>query len=281
MRKAGYILFLSVLALTACDDTLFPTVTPERTLTGPTIAPTPVFLPQPPTEISFDENADGQSDPTAAALPADAALPPLAVGATAAPGDPRQGIQITAEDGSPLSGDMYQSGAERLPGILMLSADRSGWGDFPAKLHAAGFTLLVMNQRPNAPASDFTVMLQSLNSGDADPARLAVIGADVGADAALTGCAGDLLCDALILLSPSSDDGLLREITAYNPRPIFLTASEDDAVSFGMAQRLQGASTGQVLFQPFSSAGHGSELLVNRPDLGDLMIQWLQQMLNI
>ena len=91
-----------------------------------------------------------------------------------------------------------------MPGLLMLASDRTAWGDFPMKIHEAGYTVLAVNVRQDAPASDFTVMIQSLNTGEADPARLAVMGADTGADAALKGCAGDLLCDAVVLLSPSA-----------------------------------------------------------------------------
>ena len=161
----------------------------------------------------------------------------------------------------------------------MLASDRAAWGDFPAKLHAVGFTVLAVNVRSGAPLSDFTMMLQSLSSGAADPARLAVMGAGSGADMALLGCAGDLLCDVVMLLSPSDDQALLKAMVSYNPRPIFLSASQDDTLSFNTIQQLQSASTGGAFVQPFASAGHGTDLLVNRPDLGDLMMTWLQQKL--
>jgi hypothetical protein len=192
-------------------------------------------------------------------------------------GSAQQHIQITTADGILLDGDFYHSGDTRMPGVLMLAADRTAWGDFPGKIHDAGFTVLAVNIRQDAPESDMTVMLQSLTTGEADPARLAVIGADSGADEALIGCSGELLCDALILLSPTNNQALLKAMPAFNPRPLFLAASQDDAASFGMVQSLQAGATGDVFLQPFTSAGHGTELLVNRPDLGDLIIQWLQQ----
>jgi hypothetical protein len=272
------LLLLGLVLLAACDDTgTGATAAPSvRTLTGPTIAPSATFYPNPPTPLSFDDQDFGQNNPTAAALPAEAQLPPLAVG-TAVVGSSSQHIQITAADGTLLDGDLYQSGDVRMPGVLMLAADRTAWGDFPAKVHDAGFTVLVVNIRQLAPASDFTVMLQSLSSGEADPARLAVMGADSGADAALLGCADDLLCDALVLLSPSGNDALLSAVSRFNPRALFLSASQDDAVSYDMAQRLQTAANGSAFFQPFTSAGHGTDMLVNRADLSDLIIQWLLQ----
>lgn len=278
-RISGRLLCLcGLLVMAACDDAGSSSSAPTvlRTLTGPTIAPTEIFYPHPPTQVAFDQQDFGQSNPTAAALPADAALPPLAIGSSA-PGSPQQHVQITAVDGTALDGDLYQSGQRRLPGLLMLAPDRAAWGDFPMKVYEAGYTVLVVNVRENAPDSDFTVMMQSLNTGEADPARLAVMGADTGADSALIGCAGDLLCDAVILLSPSGNDALLSAVTRYNPRPIFLSASQDDAASYDMVQRLQTAANGSAFFQPLTSAGHGSDMLVNRPDLGDLIIQWLGQ----
>jgi hypothetical protein len=271
------LLLLALVLLVACDDTGGgATAVSLRTLTGPTIAPSATFYPQPPTPLSFDDLDNGQNDPTAAALPAEAVLPPLAVG-TPVLGSSEQHIQITAADGTALDGDLYQSGDVRMPGVLMLAEDRTAWGDFPKKIHDAGFTVLVVNIRRVAPASDFTVMLQSLSSGEADPARLAVIGADSGADTALLGCADDLLCDALVLLSPSGNEALLSAMSRFNPRPVFLSASEDDTLSFDMVQRLQTAATGNVFFQPFTSAGHGTDMLVSRADLSDLIIQWLLQ----
>ena len=265
-----------LLLLAACDDPGASGVTPTVTLSGASIAPSEVFYPNAPTQAPVENDDFGQTDPTAAALPADAVLPPLAVG-TSALGSAQQHIQITAADGTLLDGDFYQSGDTRMPGVLLLAADRTAWGDFPSKIHDAGFTVLTVNIRQDAPETDVTVMLQSLMTGEADPARLAVIGADTGADEALIGCSGELLCDALVMLSPTNNEALIKAMPAFNPRSLFLAASQDDTASFGMIQSLKASATGDVFLQPFTSSGHGTEMLVNRPDLGDLIIQWLQQ----
>jgi hypothetical protein len=264
-------------ALAACDDVGQPTATPlPPTFTGPTVAPSPTVNVVQMTNVPFDEVFVGQNDPTAAALPRDAALPPLGVG----PAGDAQQVAITAEDGAQLAGVLYQSGAVRLPGVLLLAESPQAWGDFPKQLHDAGFTVLVMGVRPEAALADFRVMMQSLSSGEADPARLGVVGAGVGANVALLGCSGEPLCDTAALLSPSNGTSLVNAMLAFNPRPLFLTASQDDADSFAAAKSLQSAARGEVLMQPFDTAGHGVALLINRPDLSNLIIQWLKRQLS-
>jgi hypothetical protein len=83
-----------------------------------------------------------------------------------------------------------------------------------------------------------------------------------------------------VLLSPSDNPGLVEAIARYNPRPLFLAATQEDAPSFNGISALRGAATGAVFFQPFEQAGYGTALLENRPDLGDLVVEWLRQYLS-
>jgi hypothetical protein len=254
-----------------------PTVTPVPSLSGPTIEPTATFFADQPTDIPFDEFFQGQNDPTAAALVPDSALPPLEVGDTpAAPGGVRI-VEVTALDGTLLRGQLYQGGDVRQPGVLLLAGAGDEWSGFAVQLYEAGFTVLVMPLREPAPLLDFPILLLALSSGEADPASLGVIGAGLGADVALLGCAGDLLCDTVVLLSPTGDPALPNAMPAFNPRPLLLAASEDDVTAFAAAQSIQAAATGEVIMQPFSSAGSGTAMLINRPDLAGLIIQWLQR----
>jgi hypothetical protein len=267
-----------ILLLAACEGET-PTLTPTRELSGPTLEASATFMPEQPTNAPPEAVFVGQNDPTAAALAPDSALPPLAVPGSLAEGD-LQSIEITADDGTQLLGDLYVSPVARMPGVVLVAPEGSGWGDFPRDLHAAGFTVLVMTPREISQVEDLRVMLKSLSSGTALPDRLAAVGADVGADMVLMGCASEPLCDAAALLSPSDSAALLDAMVTYNPRPIFLTATQEDTVSYNAITALQAASApGMAFFQPFETAGHGTALLLNRPDLGDLLIEWLHQQL--
>lgn len=274
-QRLGRAAALGALALAAGCATDAPTPTPTRALSGPTTAPTVnPFFAGPPTEPPPDTvGGPGQNDPTAAALPNQAALPPLPVGVT---DGLTQIVELAAPDGALLTGALLAHDEARLPGALLLGPDLPAWGDFPARLHAAGFTVLVMQPRPETALMDFPAMLDALTSGIADPARIAVIGAGSGANVTLRGCAAAPACAAAALLSPL-DAGLLNILFQFNPRPLFITASAEDQDSYAIAQALEASATGDHLWQPLERAGQGTAILQNRPDVGDLLIGWLQR----
>lgn len=277
MKRLAVSIWLFTLLLAACDAQP-PSPTPTRALSGPTLAASQEPFLGPPTEAPPDiEGGIGQNDPTAAALPpGGAALPPLLIGT---PGSGRQQVEITADDGTRLYGDLLQNAEVRMPGVLLLGSDRTAWGGFPDQLNAAGYTVLVMELRESAGVADVRVMIDALTSGMADPGRIAVIGAARGADLALLGCADVATCDVAILLSPLQEQTLLNEMPRFNPRPLLQAVSQTDEESFTTAQALDAAATGEKLFQPLTNAGRGTAILLNRPDVGDLIIQWLQRVL--
>ncbi len=271
------LILVAVLLLAACDN-LAPTVEPTRTFSAPTLAASAVVRPyaqeHEPTALL---NA-GINDPTAAALPRDSDLPPLAEG-TIVPGESRQPISVTAPDGTALEGDLYAAAVlERPPGILMLAPDRTAWLDLPLRLQARGFTVLAINSRgagqSNLATGDFAAMLNALGQL-VDPGRLAVIGADAGADEALAGCANEQLCDALAVLSPLDQTLTSSAILRYNPRPLFIAAGTGDP-TFSVAQSLNNAARGSIRFEQIDSAARGAALLQAQPALTDALIEWVE-----
>lgn len=278
-RRAARLAVLLSILLAACDplDTTIPTQTPTPGMTGPTIAPSPQLFQGPPTEGPPPANgALGISDPTAAALPASGALPPRALSSPAAARQP-QPIEVVTYDGALLTGNLYQTSTARQPGLLLLGPSQADWGDFPAQLSAAGYTVLVMSVRENGDERDVQAIMDALISGMADPARIAAVGAAQGADLVLRGCAISPVCDTVVLLSPQDEAALLSALARFNPRPLMLVASEEDAGSYQTAQALEAAASGDTLFQPFASAGQGAAMLINRPDLGGLIIEWMRR----
>lgn len=277
MPKLTMLLCLLVL-LAACDNAV-PTPTPTREISAPTLQASPTVLPlmqaQEPTQLLFS----GQNDPTAAALPRDSELPPLDAG-TRVPGESRQPIQVTAPDGVQLIGDLYASPVQPAPpGILLLAPETTGWLDLPLRLQNQGYSVLVMPLRPGlvinsaAGLGDFSAMIQALGQVS-DPGHLGVIGAEAGADLALTGCAVEPLCNALGLFSPTDEELAQLAITRYNPRPIFLAVGQADS-SFGIVEYLRGAARGEIGYHPVEGAVRGAALLQARPALTDDLIEWL------
>ena len=251
-------------------------MTPTSILTGPTIEASPTLNLQQPTNVSFDAVV-ATGNATVAALAPDSVVPPALIGTPSA-NSSGQPVVITAQDGTLLSGTFYQKNdGVRHPGILMIAADINAWGTLPQRIFDANFTVLVMPLRTANAQADFTVMLQALTSGDADPSRLGVIGALDGADTTLLGCSVDKLCDTAILLSPSDSPAMQQAMGAFSPRTVLMVASQDDNISYPAIQALQPLNRGEVLVQPFASAGRGTDILTKRPDLIDLIIAWLQR----
>lgn len=275
LRRSPLVILL-LFALTACDLVgVSPTITPTRALSGPTLAPSPTIVIQSSDQLGND--TAGQNDPTAAALPGGANLPPVAISTTSAG---TQTVSITLDDGALVSGMLYSLGTTRVPGVLLIGGAPDAWGDFPLRLQSAGFTVLLVQMRQPSTVADFRTILFSLSEvGTVNPGHIGVVGAEDGADLALQGCADNLLCDTAVLLSPVSQDALLNVIGTYNPRPLFLAASQNDAQSFPVVQALQAAATGELLVPTLDNTGRGAAMLTANPTLGDQIIQWLQKQL--
>ncbi len=261
------LLLLSLFVLAACDSPL-PMPTPTRALSAPTLAPSPEVLPILPAFDPAQRGGLGQSDPTAAALPAGAELPPLPVG-TRALGAAFQAVQVTIASGI-LEGDLYTPSSDlRVPGVLLLAADRAAWLDFPLRLRDAGFTVLSIAYNTDDPSAFASLIQTLIRVGTVDPTRIAVAAADSAAALALNGCGADALCDAAALLHPQgvTPDAVLR----FNPRPLLIAAPAGDSAA---AEALRPAVAGDAffLYVPGSFAG-GQALALGAP--GAQMIEWL------
>lgn len=206
-------------------------------------------------------------------------MPPLAVG-TQEIGNPRQPVQVTAGDGTQMNGDLYMAFSDTpAPGILMLAPERSAWVDLPLRLQAAGFTVMAMDLRPNAAVGDVDGMLRALTQMETvDAGHMGVIGAEAGADLALVACAQGSPCDALVMLSPAQETTVTGAILQYNPRPLFMSAGQDDA-AFAITELLRASVRGTLGYEPIPGSARGAALLQSNPPLGDHIIEWLVEQL--
>jgi len=281
LLRLGLLLMLAGLAA-ACDTLTVPTASPTRQISGPTLQPTDGFvIPRPPSEVPSDADAPiGANNPTAAALPNDLDLPPLALPGSAG----TRAVQITLNE-YVLQGDLFAAVPVRAPGVLLLSTDRTRWGDFPAVLEENGYVALSVTLPPGFTADNFRQLLASFSEfaqgvdSRLDPSRLAVIGELAGADVALRGCTVDPRCDALGLLTPTDATGTAVLAAQYGSRPLLVSASQDDTARYTLAQNIAAAAPGETLLQPFESAGGGADMLLTRPDFAGLILAWLDQSL--
>lgn len=271
--------FIILIYLVACDSLVQPTstLTPTRAISAPTLEVSPTVQVRSSDEL-FGDTTFGQNDLTAASLPNEANLPPILSGTQRADGS--EVVQMVMEDGTILYGDVFfipERG--RVPGVLLLAADRTSWASFPDQLMGAGFTVLVMESRNPPQAADLDIMLTSFSEqGAVDPAQIAVIGGGTHADVALIGCSVNQLCDAVVLLSPLSRDTLLNVVTQYNPRPMMIVTNRMDANSYPTSLALLQAATGSTEFVE-TDGGQGTGMLQFQSDLGFTIINWLREQL--
>jgi hypothetical protein len=272
-------LILLMLTLTACDlpSQTRPTLTPTRSLSAPPIqaSPSPVILSS--DELYKDDNGAfvGQSNPTIAALPVDGDLPPVRVG------DSENVVDVVLTDGSVLFGDLYQTGEERRPGILLVGSDRASWGTLPLELQSVGFTVLVMEIGAVPQAQHVETMLRTfINVGTVDPARIGVIGEAQGADIVMLACAVEELCDVVALLSPLSRDTLLNIIPSYGTRPLLVASSNQDAEAYPTALMLSQTAQGDTRFIE-TDAGRGAGLMQFKPDLSGELVAWFETYIGV
>jgi hypothetical protein len=273
-KRATLVLSYALFVLLACD--FFappPTLTPTFGLSAPTLPPTQIVRGEVPT---LPPQNLGMNDPTAAAVQSGGELPPLAVG-TVANGEVKQPVQITSADGKLIQGSLYSVGDTRVPGLLMIAPDSTAWLDLPLRLNAAGFTVLAVNLSDLNGLADFNVLLQSLISvPTTDPGTLGVIGAEGGADMALSGCAAAPLCDAVALVSPVDQQADMLAVGGFSPRPLFVAAGTNDSVSSALASELANTTSGPKQLEQRPDSARGTQLIQNNPDIGDELIRWLQ-----
>jgi hypothetical protein len=266
-----------------------PTLTPTYEYSAPTLESTPRPDIHPPTfdGDGSEENASvvnpGQNIPQAAGLPPQSDLPPVALEPEAV--GAAQLVRLALREGEVIEGLLYEDWsplveeedvASLSPGVLLLGAPAQIWGDFPARLHEAGYTVLLMELDDSATREDFGAVLRALsNSSSVNPSLIGVIAVGQGSGLALIGCAAEPLCDAAALISPEPDDRMLPALPAYHPRPLLLAAGTQDAGVYEMAQSLEEAAQGEVLVQMVETAVHGVELLATQPGLIETLIDWL------
>lgn len=259
----------------ACDNENFQEEAPPtlRPLSGPTLAASPTVVIRTSGDLYDAETPVlGVSNLTAAALPSRSGLPPIELGTRTPNG--AELVQVALADGVIVNGEWYQQGFERLPAILLMSANRADWGALPAQLGQNGYTVLVVDvPTPSAAIAD--ALLVSLGeSGSVDPSRLAAGGIGSAADAALLGCVVNPACDAAILISPQARDTLLNVLPSYSPRPLLAVAGRDDASAYPVALALRQSGGDNVAFLDYER-GAGADLLATYPTLTGEIAAWL------
>ncbi|MGB3715903.1 MAG: alpha/beta fold hydrolase [Candidatus Promineifilaceae bacterium] len=210
------------------------------------------------------------------------------------PAQPEEVI-VEAADGLSLVSTFYPgAGQGPRPGVILLHMNgrqRQDWDAFGRMLAEQGYAALTTDMRGHGEtggqrdwdlAADDLLRIRDYFIGreEVDESRTAVVGASIGANMALV--IGEEIPDiqGVALLSPGRDYfGVTTEdrVLEYGERPLLLVASEEDTESAITARSLSELALGDVQLEMNEGAGHGTNIFAARPELSEVIIDWLDQ----
>jgi len=207
-------------------------------------------------------------------------------------------VSFQTEDGITLVGTLWETKTTQKPPLVLVhqfARDRHTYDSFAQEAFKRGYTVLSFDVRgfgesvvsgntrisfTNFSESDFGKI-----AGDILSARqflgaetILVVGASIGANAALNYGVLDSSASGLILLSPGENyKGIdTNSASKKNTVPFFVIASSEDQYSNESSQRIFDSSKikdKKLLI--LQNAGHGTDMLARNPSLSKTLLDWL------
>jgi predicted acyl esterase len=204
-------------------------------------------------------------------------------------------VQIEAVDGLLLFGEISRPNLDgQTPAVLALhqnNSARQSWQPIIPTLLNGGYAVLAVDMRgfgETGGARDFA-------AGQADvqhwldwmrvqpyilPDSISIIGASIGANLALIGCAADPSCVAAIALSPGLNYFGVEPQNAVTEgflnRSVFLVGAQSDPESAEAIRTLFWYSTGNARAQLYPGSAHGTDLFAVDVHLVEYTLDFLQ-----
>ncbi len=203
-------------------------------------------------------------------------------------------VTLKAADGAKLHA-VYEAAAKPRSGVVlvhMLGRDSGDWRFLADKLKAQGVSSVAVDLRAHGGSAtegqtptdaDFAAMHNDVRAAvqllkDKGIQDIAILGASIGANLALTVAAEDPAITSLVLLSPGMDyKGISIEgaLETYGERPLLTVVSKDDRYSAKTGLWIDSQARGYHELEIFESAGHGTRMLNKAPSLEPMVISWL------
>ncbi len=191
------------------------------------------------------------------------------------------GKSIAASVGVPAKG-----GQNGVVFVHMAGRNREDWAPVAEKFYRQGLLVLTVDLRGHganvtseAPAAltgaDWSAMVEDVRAGVGElrkrgAQKVALVGAELGANLALLVAADDPGIASVALLSPGLDyKGIPTGEAAkrYGARPVLYVASKDDAYGLRSATALDSVATGPHTLHVFEAAGKGTKMFNREPTL--------------
>ena len=205
-----------------------------------------------------------------------------------------QPLQLRTADGVTIAAMLYQADGEAPAVVLvhMYTRTKDDWRPFAERLQAAGLTALAIDLRGHGasgglstPAPAMALDVQAaigFLAGHGGVRGIAVVGASLGASAAIMAAAESPEVRGVALLSPATDyrgvriDAALRK---YAARPMVLVASTEDPLAARTVRGLVGGTPPVAAREQRLSLvmAHGTQILDRDPDVATALVDWLRR----
>ena len=205
-------------------------------------------------------------------------------------------VALQTADGVSLAGDFYPPSEESAPLIIalhMLNSNRSAYAPIIPDLQTAGYALLNVDLRGHGDsggARDWDLAIDDVAAwidwltanGHIGERGLVIMGASIGANVSLMGCAASDVCRGAIALSPGLDYRGLQPETALTvglaERSALLVAAHDDSYSAATVRQLFANAQGDVTARLFRGHAHGTRLFdSDYNNVSRLILSWLDE----
>ena len=198
-------------------------------------------------------------------------------------------MKLKTDDGVSLAATSYGNGAK---GVLLIHGQdrsRKDWDNFGEKLSLNGFNVLTVDLRGHGASggelSDeaWPLMVKDVAAGvawlhDSGAAHITIIGAELGANLALNGAAGNDNVNNVVMLSPGLNINGVKVSAAlggYGERPLLLIADSDDATSARAAGLIADKVVGKKKLELLAGAGSGVKMLNTDASVEGMLVGWL------
>jgi pimeloyl-ACP methyl ester carboxylesterase len=208
-------------------------------------------------------------------------------------------VRTDATDGLKLIGDYYSfstPSGESKPAVLLLhiiGSNRHSWLPLIPSLLDAGYSVLSVDLRGfgdtggdidwRVATTDGQTWLDWLRARpEVRSNSISIIGASIGANLALIGCANDTDCVTAIALSPGLVYYSLKpDINQLNKRSALLIASQNDLYPADSVKQMVSSASGDIGARIYAGTAHGTHLFEGsgnmREGLITVIISWLDE----
>ncbi len=199
-------------------------------------------------------------------------------------------LSITADDGVRIAADYYKGGEKGIILLHMLGLDKSSWESLPESLNKQGYSVIAIDFRGHGDSElnyetftdngwknlikDVKAAASELKSSKVK--EIHIIGASIGANAAINYAIEDDSVKGIALLSPGmAYRGIYVSdaISKYNGK-ILLAASKGDEYSYQSVNKMNGINPKSEIII-YNGDDHGTDMLANNP-LEEELLKWLK-----